>query len=232
MDITHKVIDIFALPEFIFGAEGEGEATSTGTPADASKSSQESAGGASQDAEGDTEEHEDDDHDDKDDPKVKGLKSALAAERKRANAAERAARAAAKEKEERDLAEKTEIEQLQIKDKKNTERLEKLTAGYRRSALDAAIEKAAKDFTDPADAVAGVDRTQIEVEQDDEDPSIVKVDEKSVIRAVKALAAEKKHWLKPTGTDDGQATGSGFGGSKKTPNEATREQALREKYRL
>lgn len=231
MDITQKVPNLLELPELVFGAEGD-EGTPTGAATDSSSEGQEGAGGASDDASSDAEDHDDEQHDDADDPKVKGLKSALAAERRRANAAEKAAKTAAKEKAERELAEKSEIERLQIKEQAANEKLQKLSDGYRNSAIDRAIEKAAADFVDPTDAIAGVDRKLIEVEQDDEDPSIVKVDQKSVTRLVKELSARKPHFLKKPGTDDGEPTGSGFGGTKKTRNSETEEQALRKKYRI
>lgn len=233
MDITQR-LTLDDLPEFIFGAEGDEDA-SNGASTDSSTDDQGGAGGASDDASGDADDHDDDDdneHDDRNDPKVKGLRDALKAERRRANTAERAAKAAAKEKDERELAEKSAIEQAETRAQRATERLQKLSDGYRKSAIDRAIEKAASDFIDPNDAVTTIDRSLIEVEQDDEDPSIVKVDAKSVTRAVKALAAEKSHWLKKPGTDDGKPSGSGFGGSKRTDTEQSREAALRDKYRI
>lgn len=222
---TKQTVILDLLPEFILGAEGDEGAQSTDSGNDSGES-QENAGSVSNDS---SEEPEKDEHDDRDDPKVKGLRSALAAERARANKLEKEARARAKADEEKALKEKSEIEQAQIREQKAMERLQRLADGYRKSAVDRAIEQAASDFIDPNDAITGVDRSQIEVEQDEEDPSIVKVDKKSVERVVKALAAEKSHWLKKQGTDDGEKTGSTFGGSRQK-SDKTKDEVYRQKY--
>jgi len=106
---------------------------------------------------------------------------------------------------------------------------QKLAAGLLTRDVDAAIREAAKDakFIDPEDAVNGVDRSKIVAEQDDEDPTDIFVDETTVQAAVKALATKKSHFIR-SGTDDGDATGSPFGGSKKKKQQD--EEALRELY--
>lgn len=232
MDIKQlTLLNLEALEEFILGAEGEG-GDQNGSSSNDSSEGGDSAGGASQNASGDTDDDngDDDEHEDRNDPKVKGLRSALAKERARANKAEKELNARTKADEEAALKEKTELEQAQIREQKANDRLTKLTEGYRKSAIDRAIEKAAKDFIDPDDAISGVDRSSIEVEQDEDDPSDIKVDQRSVERAVKALAASKPHFLRK-GTDDGEATGSGFGGSRSGKNsEKSKEQVYRDRY--
>ena len=208
------------LPEFIFGAEGdEGDASTEGASSETDPNASTSTDAGSADHEDDEDEEIDDD-----DP-AKGLKSALAKERRAAKAEKRRADALQREKEDRDLATKTEVEQAKIREQRATEKLTKLAEGFKRSAIDNAIRAAAKNFIDPEDAVAGVDRKSITSEQDKDDPSDVSVDTKSVERAVKELAAKKAHYLK-TGTDDGEPTGGQFGGSKRkqgTPDEVYKD---------
>lgn len=219
-----NMLTLDALPEFIFGAEGEADGTegasgaSTTSTGDTSKAGDETAGSSS---EADSEE------DSKDDAKD-GLKSALASERRARTAAEKQAKALQKEKEERELAEKTEIEQERTKAEKATTSLQKLKDGFLKNVLDSAIEKAAKDFTDTDDVLAGVDRSTIEYEQDEDDPSVVTIDLKSVDKAVKALATKKPHWLK-TGTSDGEATGNKFGNGKGAGKKSD-DETIREMY--
>jgi len=212
------------LPEFIFGADGEGDSTDTSTKSGEDSNAQQKQEPAGSDPA--DEEHEEEDDDDKD-TDTKGLKSALAKERAAAKAEKKRADALQRDKDDRDLATKSEIDQAKIKEQKATAKLEKLTAGFQRSALDNAIRAAAKDFVDPEDAVAGVDRSQLVFEQDKEDPSDVTIDAKSVERAVKALAAKKAHYLK-TGTTDSEATGGQFGGSKR--KQGTPDQVYKERY--
>lgn len=233
MDIQKlKLLDLESLAEIIYGAEGD-ENGSTGDSTDSSSTDQGSAGGASDDASGDADD-DDDEHDDRDDPKVKGLRSALAKERRERARLEKEAKARARADEEADLKTKSDIEQAQAREKKANDKLTKLVDGYRNSAVDRAIEKAASaaNFVDTNDALAGVDRSLISVEQDDEDPSVVTIDAKSVERAVKRLASDKPHWLKQAGggTTDGKPTGSGFGGGKSGGDDKSREATLREKY--
>lgn len=219
--VTLEVLEVL-LPAVIFGAEGEGENGEGDNPSG-------DAEGDAGDAGSDEGTNKPTQHDDADDPKVIGLKNALAEERKRADAAEKKAKAAQKVLDDAALKDKSEIEQAQIREQKATERSEKLAAGFVRTTLDAAIERAARDqkFIDPTDAIEGVDRKSIEYSQDDDEPDKVQVDMKSVEKAVKALATKKSHFIR-TGTDDGDATGGQFGrgGQKKKTSDDT----LKDKY--
>lgn len=210
------------LPAVIFGAEGDDDGASTeGNDGDNQSNDDDDAG--SDDV------NKDEVHDDADDERTKGLRSALAKERARANKAEKAAKQAQKEKEERELAEKSEVEQSQIREQKALERAEKLANGFLQRTLNDAIRKAANDlkFIDPSDAIEGVERSGFVYSQDDDDPAEVEIDEKSITAAVKALAAKKPHFLK-TGTDDGEPTGGQFGGSRK--KKTTTEDEFKKKY--
>ena len=218
--------------ELITGAEEEENQTSSDDSGDASGSDDSSNGNENDSDDSGTSEG-DSEHDDSDDPKVKGLKSALRKEReqRRTDAAElRELRKLKKAEEDRQLAEKTELEQAQIKLQAHEAKLEKLAEASRRSALRAAVLAKAEElrFIDPTDALAGVDLGSISVEQDEDDPSDVKVDEAKVNDLVKKLANQKKHLIKPSGTSDGSATGSQFGNTKRKGS--ADEAALRAKY--
>ena len=92
-----------------------------------------------------------------------------------------------------------------------------------------AIEDEAKKqkFIDPSDAINGVDRSKLVYDQDDEDPTDIDIDLTSVVAEVKRLAASKPHFI-TRGTDDGEPSGSGFGGSKKQKKSS--EDQMRELY--
>lgn len=224
----NKQQGIELLPEVIFGAEeNDGQENASGdsdeSTGDSSKGEDGAAGSSSSDQSGS------DEHDDANDPKTAGLKSALAAERKARKDEAKELKVLREEKEARELAAKSDVEREQIRADKASEKLTKLAAGYLKSATDTAIAKAAEKagFLDTDDALAGVDRDSLGIEQDDEDPSIVTIDTKAVEKAIKALGLKKPHFLK-TGTDDGDPTGSQFGGSKKKPK--SEDAALKAKY--
>lgn len=170
-------------------------------------------------------------HDDADDPKVKGLKSALATERANNKRIARELRQAQKAKDERELAEKSEVEQATAKATQAEEKATKLAQGLLKRDIDSAIEKAARDagFIDIDDALSGVDRSKITWEQDDDDPSDIEIDFATVKAEVKGLASRKKHLIR-SGTEDGQPTGSTFGGGGKRKKGKLDDDALKERY--
>lgn len=212
------------LPLTLIGAEGdEGDDQSgeEGTEGEDESGDDEGAKNGSQGSE----------HDDADDENVKGLKSALDKERKRAAAVEKENKRLKKLQDAADLEKKTDIEQANIKAEQAEAKATKLAAGMLKRDVDSAIRKAARDagFIDLDDALAGVDRDSIVVSQDDDDPSEIEVDEKTVIAAVKKLASRKAHFIK-SGTDDGQPSGSQFGGGSKKNKGNLDEAALAQKY--
>lgn len=211
----------------IIGAEGEnGSGDKTGEDDDDSS-----------DEDGDDDSDDSQEHDDADDPKVKGLKSALAVERasnktnaKELKRLERELKKAKAAQDEKELEEKSEVEQATTKAQKAEEKATKLAQGLLKRDIDSAIEKAARDagFIDIDDALSGVDRSKIVFEQDDDDPSDIDIDIKTVVAEVKGLAGRKKHLVR-TGTDDGEPTGSTFGGSKRKKGKLD-EETLKDKY--
>lgn len=161
---------------------------------------------------------------------VSGLKSALEKERNDKKALDKELKAFRKKEEERLAAEKTEIERATDTATKESARVAKLSAGFRRNAVNSAVLEAARaaKFLDPSDALRPEVLDAIGVEQDEDDPSNVTIDRASVVKAVKALAASKKHYVgaevKVT-----PKSGSQFGGSG-TGNMTADEKALAEKY--
>ena len=125
--------------------------------------------------------------------------------------------------------EANELEETRTKLQESTSRTEKLAAGLLSRDLNKAIEDEAKkqNFIDPSDAINGVDRLKLVYDQDDEDPTDIDIDLASVIAEVKRLAASKPHFISG-GTDDGEPSGSGFGGSKKQKKNS--EDQMRELY--
>lgn len=214
------------LPAVIFGAEDDGSDDSgSDDGGNADGENEDSDAGSDADEEGDA----NDDHDDANDDRTKGLKSALRKERARAAAAEKKLKAKEKAEADAELAKRSDIEQAQIREQKALERAEKLANGFLQTNLNAAIREAAKNagFIDPSDAIEGVDRTGITYEQDEDDPSQVDIDQKTIVAAVKKLAAKKPHFIR-SGTDDGEPTGSQFGGSRQ--KKQTTEDELKKKY--
>ena len=158
--------------------------------------------------------------DDEDNPKRAGSKAALlrelAAERKKRQKLEREKAAAKKLEEDAELAKQDAVTQEKTKREQAEARAQKLAEGFRTSEVNRVVREVARElhFHDPSDALVSSVLSAIEVEQDEDDPSVVEVDEASVQRAVKSLAAKKKHLVK-SGTDDDEPSGSPFGGRRK-----------------
>jgi hypothetical protein len=168
---------------------------------------------------------------------VSGLKSALEKERNEKKALDKELKAYRKKEEERTAAEKTEIERATDTAAKEAARVQKLAAGFRNNAVNSAILKAAANakFLDPSDALRTEVIEAIGVEQDEDDPSQVTIDEKSVVAAVKALATSKKHYVASgDGSQQQQKqapkSGSSFGGGAPQSNLTADEQALAKRY--
>lgn len=156
----------------------------------------------------------------------------LARERRERQRLQREAAARKKKDDEAELKTKTEVEQATTKLTKAEERAANLAKGFLTTRLDNAIERVARElrFKDVDDALSLVDRSEIEVEQDEDDPSKVKIDSESLKAAVKALATKKKHLISE-GTDDGEPTGGQFG-NKKKKGKAADDEVLVKKYRI
>lgn len=209
-------------PEVIFGREGDEGNNDEGT-------------GDGDDVEDEGDPVDDDTNDQpkstKTDEDFANLEKALKAERREGKAKERelnrlrAGQAQKQESENEDL-ETTKRDLLTEREK-----TQKLASGLLKRTVDAAIKDAARDlkFIDVEDAINGVDRSALVVDQDDEDPSDIDLDTDSVIAAVKKLAAKKPHFI-TKGTDDGSPTGSSMGGSRRRNSKVSEEEELRNLY--
>jgi hypothetical protein len=157
------------------------------------------------------------------------LQKTLDAERRITKKQDRELRSLRASKESKDAEKDETIEDTKARELAATARAEKLAAGLLKRDIDTAIKEAARDlkFIDVEDALNGVERSAIVFDQDDEDPTDIDIDIDTVKAAVKKLATSKPHFLN-RGTDDGEATGSQFGGSRKTKKQG--EEALRELY--
>lgn len=158
-----------------------------------------------------------------------GLKKALQEERRKARESERKLKKIERDQQRASASKDDLLKEAQTELETTNQRVTKLSNGFLNLKLNAAIEAAARKsrFRDTDDALSMVDRSLITYDQDEDNPSDVDIDLKSVESAVKKLAGTKKHLI-AAGTDDGHGTGGQFGtkgGSKKTT-----EEELRAKY--
>lgn len=217
------------LPYLIIGAEGDGDGEGEGGENGSGDSGDGSGDGDPGDGDGDAGEGSDG-SEGGEKPDVSGLKSALEKERAANKQKDKELKALRKAREAEENAKKSDLEKAQAEAEANKTKAEKLAAGFLKTNINGAIRRAAEKagFIDPDDALAGISRDDITFEQDEDDPSDVTVDQKSVDRAVKALATKKPHFVK-RGTDDGEPSGSQFGGSKPKSKKSSDDQ-LRERY--
>jgi len=187
-----------------------------------------------EDGEGNDDEEEDDENDEGGESKDKdtgndALKSALQKERRARKAAERQAKELQKFKEEKENADKSETDKAKDEATKAADRATKLANKLRDTAVDNAIIKQGGKlkFRDIDDALKLIDRSAIEVDQDEDEPDDITVDESSVEAALKALAKAKPHLIIAEGQED--KSGSKFGGGRKPQKDAD-EDALRDRY--
>lgn len=166
---------------------------------------------------------------DSDGDNLEGLKAALRRERQINRENTRKLNRLERQTKQKTDAEQSELERTKEELASSTTRTQQLAEGFLKVQLDRLIEKAASKakFRDTDDALRMVDRSLITYDQDDENPSDIDVDEKTVEEAVKKLAAAKRHLI-TSGTDDGEPTGGQFGTKKgKKP---TTEEELQRKY--
>lgn len=201
------------------GAGGEGQGADEGTGQEGAGEGQGSTGtGGEGDGAGDD---------------TAGLKSALQKERDSRKALEKQLSAIQKAEQKRADAELSEVERLKKENEAERAKATKLAQGFRRTAINSAILKAAADakFIDPSDALRDEVIAAIGVEQDEDDPSNVTIDKATVVAAVKELAKTKKHFIQgDTQTRQVPRSGSRFGGSDGQNKQTAQEQELLAKY--
>lgn len=191
------------------GDEGEGEGSDDGDDGDEGEEGGEEKG--------------------KEDSNTDGLKSALQKERRERKRLEREAKELKRFKDEAEGREKSDTDKAKEDASKAESKAQKLAAKLRDSALDNAIIKAAGGlkFRDIDDALKLIDRDAIDIDQDDDDPSEINLDEDSVKAALEKLAKAKPHLIVADG--QGEKSGSKFNGGKK-PTKQTDEEVLKSKY--
>lgn len=176
------------------------------------------------------EETEDDDEEEEQEEKQDNtaLVSALKKEREARRKLEKENKRLAKTKKSLEDKDASDLDKAKNEATENKTKAEKLAAKLKQSALDNFIQKKAMNmkFVDLDDALRLVDRELIDVEQDEDDPDEIVIDEKSVDDALKALVTKKPHLI---GEAKPPASGSKFGGSK-DKKEPDQDEALREKY--
>jgi hypothetical protein len=226
----------------IRGFEGEGDGGDTGGSGDGSGDS-DSGDGSGDTGDGDGTGGGDDgdgDADDSDLPDdLDGLRKALKAERELRKKAERGQKLTEREKrklqkaqDDIKAAEDGELNAAKKSAEEATTKAQRLGEKLRQSALERAImdEARKQKFRDPDDVITQLQRSNfsgIEIDQDDEDPSDIDIDEKSVQKAVKAVATSKPHWLIASGETG--PSGSSFNGGK-PGSKGDRDKELAERY--
>lgn len=199
----------------IRGAEGEGEGTSESGTGSSGDSSTNGETGSDTSNTGDGESDDDDDDDDKSTftkEDVQGLKNALREERKARKLAERANKA--KEKDQSDAEAKDEAEKTANRLKAAEEKATRLASGYREARVESTITRLAQDANviAPDDMVALLKAQgfkDIEIDQDEDDPSQVEIDEDDVKAAIKKALKTRPHWTKKSDDGDEEEPPSG-----------------------
>jgi len=177
-----------------------------------------------------SEEEDEEEKEDKDKPEnTDALKSALRKERNLRKKEERERKALAKRIEDFDNKEKSETDKAKEDASKAESKALRLAAALKTTAVDNAIIKSAQKlkFRDIDDALKLVDREAIDIDQDEEDPSNIDLDEESVKSALETLAKTKPHLILADGQED--KSGSKFAGSRKSQKDMD-EDALIDKF--
>lgn len=210
----------------VIGAEGEGD----GDGGDGSDGSGDGDGDGDSDDDDGEDEGEGDGGESDSAKDTAALRKALQEERAARRRLEKEQKTEQRKRERANQSDKEAAAQAKKDAEEAAARVTKLAEGFKRTALDRAIEKVAANlkFKDVDDALKLVDRSLIDVDQDEDEPDKVDIDADSVKRAVKKLADAKKHLI-ASGTDDDLPSGSQFGnnGTRKKP---TKDEELKNKY--
>jgi hypothetical protein len=227
----------------IRGFEGEGD-DNTGGSGDGGEGGSGDTGdtGGGDDGTGGGDDGGDDDTGDTDEipEDLEGLKKALKTERELRRKAQKGLKLTEREKrklqkaqDDLKAAEDGEVAAAKTAADKASKQVKDLAGKLRQSSLESAITEAARKmkFRDPDDVITQLQRSNfsgIEIDQDDDDPSDIEIDAKSVEKAVKAVATAKPHWLIASG--DGSSSGSSFNGGKPDGQGKNRNQELAERF--
>lgn len=178
--------------------------------------------------ESDDEEEDEEEEDDKggqgtNKPDTDGLTSALRKERKARRDLEKEVKALRKKTEDAEGKEKSDADKAKDEASKATTKAQKLAEKLKIAAVDNAVTKLAGKlkFRDIDDALALVNREEIDVEQDEDEPDLVEIDMKTVEEALKDLAKRKPHLIVAEG--QGSPSGGKFGGGRKSQQDMDEE---------
>lgn len=160
-----------------------------------------------------------------------GLKSALARERRDRKALEKELKTFRTARQAAEDAEKGDVDRLTAERDRAADKAIKLAAGFKTSAVEAAIIAAAgkAKFRDPSDAIRPDIIALVGVEQDEDDPTQVTIDEASLATAIQNLAKNKPHWI---GTEEKKKpkSGSSYGGAGSGSDKDDANAALKARY--
>lgn len=163
---------------------------------------------------------------------VSRLKNALNAERRLNKQNTKLLKQSQKAEQERKDADLSEGQKSTKRAETAESKVNKLAEALKTNKLEQTIIAAARTakFRDAKDALIQVDRSEIEVDQDEDNPENVTVDEDAVKKAVIALAKKKKYLVQDDEeTEDNAPSGSQFNGKKKSKDVLDKE-ALEKKY--
>lgn len=175
------------------------------------------------------EEEEEDEEGKGDNAEAKALRAALKKERTESRKNARELKKLQKERDRAKGAKDDEAGQLR-KDAEETKQTNvRLAARLKDQAVDAAISKHAGKlkFRDVDDALKLVERGDLDIDQDEEDPTDIEIDETTIVDALKKLAKSKPHLLLADG-DEGPS--GGRLGSRSSSKDELSEEALQAKY--
>lgn len=214
-DLSQLVIRGFEGEGDTGGSGGTGEGGTEGDSGDTGEGDDTGGG----DDDGDVDTGSDDVPDD-----LEALKKALRTERELRKKAEKGQKLSEREKrrlqkaqDDIKAAEEGEVAAAKKSADESAAKVSNLASKLRQTSLEKAITDAARKmkFRDPDDVITQLQRSNfngIEIDQDDDDPSDIEIDAKSVEKAVKAVATAKPHWLIAAG--DNNNSGSSFNGGK------------------
>lgn len=234
-----KKISLFHTKELAFwvirGAEGEddGGDDKSGDDKSSDKTDEDESGGD------DKSDDAGDDGDDEEDDSKGDLKGALKKERENAKKATKDLKVAQRELKklqtaaaEKDAGDKDAVTKATSEATKAQNKVAALATKLRDTAVENAVSKAARTlgFRDADDVMAVLARNNfkdLDIDQDEDNPAEIDIDEDSIKTALKALAKKKPHWLIADGEEE--PSGGRFNGGTKPPKKTT-EEGYREKY--
>lgn len=196
-----------------------------GNKDDESETDEESEENEEENEESDEEESKDDDKD----KEANNLREALRKERKERRKFEREATRLKKDSDRAKDKDTSDADKARKDAEEAQGKTQRLAVKLRNTATDNVITKLATKmkFRDLDDALKLIDRSKIEVDQDDEEPEEIEIDETSVNDALKTLAKSKPHLLIAAG--DGDPSGGNLG-SKTNEKDKLDDTKLKDLY--